>query len=135
MHSHLVFFWGHKLSKVSIKIATNLGIAGVAVMSPSFFKPRNAREMGEVIAAVAREVPEVPFYYYHFPDMNGLNVRFYFIFLLSTKFCKINKYPSPIQIIKFPVIDTLTHARSLSSNVIGCKYTATDCADIGRKHS
>lgn len=45
-------------------------------MSPSFFKPRNAKELGEAIAAVAREVPNVPFYYYHFPGMNTLNVSF-----------------------------------------------------------
>uniref|UniRef100_A0A7S3LQX1 N-acetylneuraminate lyase n=1 Tax=Aplanochytrium stocchinoi TaxID=215587 RepID=A0A7S3LQX1_9STRA len=91
------------LSKHASKYSST--IQGVAVMSPSYFKPQSATDVAELLARVAHTIPKIPVYYYHIPFMNGINVS---------------------------VAETLMKARTLAPNVIGCKFTSTDFADLQR---
>uniref|UniRef100_A0A3B3Z975 N-acetylneuraminate lyase n=1 Tax=Periophthalmus magnuspinnatus TaxID=409849 RepID=A0A3B3Z975_9GOBI len=50
--------------------AAQIGADGIAVISPSFFKPSTAAFLREVASAA----PTLPFYYYHLPAMTGVNV-------------------------------------------------------------
>uniref|UniRef100_A0A3B3Z981 N-acetylneuraminate lyase n=1 Tax=Periophthalmus magnuspinnatus TaxID=409849 RepID=A0A3B3Z981_9GOBI len=49
--------------------AAQIGADGIAVISPSFFKPSTAAFLREVASAA----PTLPFYYYHLPAMTGVN--------------------------------------------------------------
>lgn len=54
------------------KHAGTLGVKGVAIMAPSFFKPKKIEELVSLIVDVASQIPETPFYYYHYPAMNSV---------------------------------------------------------------
>ncbi len=45
------------------------------MMAPSYFKPNNPQHLAEILIEVAKEVPEIPVYYYHIPFMNQINVK------------------------------------------------------------
>ena len=55
------------------KDAAKQGVYGVAMMSPAFYKPTTPEGLAKNIIAVAKEVPNTPFYYYHIPFMSGMN--------------------------------------------------------------
>ncbi|XP_063058045.1 N-acetylneuraminate lyase-like [Engraulis encrasicolus] len=48
---------------------------GIALISPSFFKPPNAAALRTFLQEVASAAPSLPFYYYHIPSMTGLHLR------------------------------------------------------------
>ena len=75
------------------------------MLTPSFFTPKSNQQVAWIISEVANQVKETPFYYYHFPTRNAVN---------------------------FPVHITLTMARALANNIVGCKYTGVDCVDMGQ---
>lgn len=54
--------------------AAQIGADGIAVISPSFFKPRNAEALKLFLQEVAKVAPFLPFYYYHIPAVTGVNV-------------------------------------------------------------
>uniref|UniRef100_A0A667XUX0 N-acetylneuraminate lyase n=1 Tax=Myripristis murdjan TaxID=586833 RepID=A0A667XUX0_9TELE len=55
--------------------AEEIGADGIAVISPSFFKPSTADALREYLKQVAKVAPTLPFYYYHIPAMTGINVN------------------------------------------------------------
>ncbi|KAE8294279.1 N-acetylneuraminate lyase [Larimichthys crocea] len=54
--------------------AAQIGADGIAVISPSFFKPRSAEVLRTFLQEVASVAPSLPFYYYHIPAITGVNV-------------------------------------------------------------
>ncbi|MCF7838656.1 MAG: dihydrodipicolinate synthase family protein [Candidatus Marinimicrobia bacterium] len=52
--------------------AQALGADAVASIAPGFFKPARAADLAEWCAEVAGGAPELPFYFYHMPSMNGV---------------------------------------------------------------
>ncbi|XP_061593648.1 N-acetylneuraminate lyase [Cololabis saira] len=48
---------------------------GIAVIAPSFFKPRSADALRTYLKEVASAAPTLPFYYYHIPAVTGVNVH------------------------------------------------------------
>jgi len=54
--------------------AQKSGAYSVAAFAPSFFKPGNEKELASFLASIAHSAPDLPFYYYHIPSMNGVNI-------------------------------------------------------------
>ncbi len=48
------------------------GSWGVAVMPPAVFKPGSVEALVEYCSRLARVVPDLPFFYYHIPVLNGV---------------------------------------------------------------
>lgn len=84
--------------------AGEIGADGIAVISPSFFKPSSADNLRAYLREVALEVPTVPFYFYHIPSMAGLN---------------------------FPVRDLLNGIEEAIPSFSGIKFSGTDLMDFG----
>lgn len=57
------------------KHAASIGADAVAAMPPGFFRPAGVREVVSWCAEIASVVPDLPFYYYHIPVMNGVQLR------------------------------------------------------------
>lgn len=53
------------------KESYRMGLSAVAICSPSYYKPDNAKMLAEFFARVAESVPEMPIYYYHIPVLTG----------------------------------------------------------------
>ncbi|MDX9902747.1 MAG: dihydrodipicolinate synthase family protein [Bacteroidales bacterium] len=53
------------------KESEKMGLYAVALTSPSYFKPANAKMLAEYFIRVASSVPEMPVYYYHIPVLTG----------------------------------------------------------------
>ncbi|MEI8139373.1 MAG: dihydrodipicolinate synthase family protein [bacterium] len=54
--------------------AQAIGADAIAVMAPGFFKPAGIDGLVDWCAPIAAAAPELPFYFYHMPSMNGVNV-------------------------------------------------------------
>ncbi|KAI9547656.1 hypothetical protein NQZ68_014922 [Dissostichus eleginoides] len=54
--------------------AAQIEADSIAVISPSFFKPKNVHALRSYLKAVASAAPNLPFYYYHIPSITGVNV-------------------------------------------------------------
>lgn len=54
--------------------SAQIGVDGIAVISPSFFKPSTADSLKAFLREVASAAPTVPFYYYHIPGVTGVNI-------------------------------------------------------------
>jgi N-acetylneuraminate lyase len=75
----------------------------VAFTAPFYFKPANVGMLAEACMAVAKAVPDMPFYYYHIPVLNGVD---------------------------FPMIDLLQALHGKLPNLAGIKYTHEDFMDF-----
>lgn len=53
--------------------AQQLGAQAIAMLSPSYFKPRDLTALIGCCAEVAAAAPETPFYFYDIPSMTGTN--------------------------------------------------------------
>ncbi len=51
------------------------GAYAVGCMAPNFFKPANAKELGTFLKNIADSAPEIPFYYYQFPSLTGVDIK------------------------------------------------------------
>jgi N-acetylneuraminate lyase len=51
------------------------GAAAIAAFAPPFYKPSNVPDLVSFLARIASAAPSVPFYYYHMPSMNNVNVQ------------------------------------------------------------
>jgi N-acetylneuraminate lyase len=51
--------------------ATVQGLSGILAMTPVYFKP-SVESLHDFLAAVAAGAPEMPFWFYHFPDDTGV---------------------------------------------------------------
>lgn len=83
--------------------ARKIGLYAVAFTSPFYFKPANVGMLAEACMAVACAVPDMPFYYYHIPVLNGVD---------------------------FPMIDLLHALHGKLPNFAGVKYTHEDFMDF-----
>ncbi|XP_069794297.1 N-acetylneuraminate lyase isoform X2 [Narcine bancroftii] len=49
--------------------------SGIAVISPFFFKPQSTDALVEYLKEVASAAPDIPFYYYHLPEITGVSLN------------------------------------------------------------
>lgn len=83
--------------------AARAGAQGVAVMAPSFFKPSSIDELIGFCEPIARAAADVPFYYYHIPQMTGVELH---------------------------VAEFLKRAGQRMANLAGVKYSGSDLMDV-----
>ncbi|XP_056133241.1 N-acetylneuraminate lyase [Lampris incognitus] len=55
--------------------AAKVGADGIAVIAPSFFKPRTVDALLKFLQQVASAAPTLPFYYYHIPAVTGVDLK------------------------------------------------------------
>lgn len=53
--------------------AEQLGVAAIAAVAPTYFKPRDLETLIATMAPIAGAAPATPFYYYDIPSMTGLS--------------------------------------------------------------
>jgi N-acetylneuraminate lyase len=82
--------------KIMAAHAQKLGAWGFGAMGPCFFQPRGVEQLVGFCAAMAAAAPDLPYYYYHMPDMTG---------------------------VRFPMLDFLEAARDRIPNLAGVKFT------------
>ncbi|PWE00381.1 dihydrodipicolinate synthase family protein [Marinilabilia rubra] len=78
-------------------------VDAIAVLAPFYFKPPSVIQLAEFIAGIAKEVPEMPVYFYHIPVLTGVN---------------------------FPMKELLTEMDEKVPNFAGIKYTHVDFMDF-----
>lgn len=76
--------------------AQEIGAYAIGAMAPMFLAPKRNEELGLFCKTVSNAAPEIPFYYYHIPGLNGVNLS---------------------------VLDLLKYANSNIPNFAGVKYT------------
>lgn len=54
--------------------AAEIKANGIAVISPFFLKPRNKEGLVQFLQKIALAAPELPFYYYHIPELTGVKI-------------------------------------------------------------
>ncbi len=85
------------------KYAQEAGLYAVSFTAPFYFKPANVEMLAACCKAIADAVPEMPFYYYHIPVLNGVD---------------------------FPMINLLKSVAGKIPNFAGIKYTHEDFMDF-----
>jgi N-acetylneuraminate lyase len=85
------------------KYAQQEGIYAISFTAPFYFKPADAKALAACCKAIADEIPNTPFYYYHIPVLNGCNVS---------------------------MIDLLKEVDGEIPNFAGIKYTHEDFMDF-----
>ena len=55
--------------------AESIGADAIAALMPSYFRPRTIEATVEFCRQIAEAAPHTPFYYYHIPDMTGVNLE------------------------------------------------------------
>jgi len=83
--------------------AKEIGADGFGAVPPFYHKPRDIPTLIQTMAEIAREAPELPFYYYHFPNMTGVN---------------------------FPMASFFSQAENIIPNLVGMKFTHTELGDL-----
>jgi N-acetylneuraminate lyase len=76
--------------------AREIGAYAISTMAPMFLGPKRIEELGAFCKLISQAAPELPFYYYHIPGLNGINLS---------------------------VIDLLKYADENIPNFTGVKYT------------
>jgi N-acetylneuraminate lyase len=79
------------------------GLYAVSFTAPFYFKPANVQMLAECCKEIADAVPEISFYYYHIPVLNGVG---------------------------FSMIDLLKNVAGKIPNFAGIKYTHEDFMDF-----
>ncbi len=54
--------------------AQQIGAWGIAAMAPAFLPPKRTEEFVDYCKLIAKSAPELPFYYYHIPPLNGFRL-------------------------------------------------------------
>ena len=85
--------------------ARDLGVGGCATLAPFFFKPTDVDALVAWCAAIAAEAPDLPFFYYHIPDLSG---------------------------VLMPMLTFLEKAAPRIPNLAGIKFTHDDLNDFQR---
>jgi N-acetylneuraminate lyase len=85
--------------------AQSIGVDGVAVMAPAFFKPRNINQLLDYLKACADAAPNTSFFYYHYPGITGVD---------------------------FPVHKVLSEGLKQIPNFRGAKFTSLDLRDLNK---
>ncbi len=92
----------HQCVELAIHAGKN-GADAIGAFAPFFFKPSSGKELLSFLAPIANAVNGLPFYYYHFPSLTGVN---------------------------FSVSELLPEARKLIPGFTGVKYTHSDLFDM-----
>ena len=53
------------------------GVKGIFAMPPVYFKPKNIDNLVDTMTAIAGAAPDLPFWYYHFPAMTGVDFNMF----------------------------------------------------------
>src|SRR5690606_22354701 len=85
------------------KYAQEVGLFAVSFTSPFYFKPADVKMLASCCKEIADAVPEMPFYYYHIPVLNGCHI---------------------------PMINLLHEVDGAIPNFAGIKYTHEDFMDF-----
>lgn len=85
------------------KYAQEIGLYAVSFTAPFYFKPADVQTLAACCKEIADAVPDMPFYYYHIPVLNGVG---------------------------FPMIDLLKSVDGKVPNFAGVKYTHEDFMDF-----
>ena len=56
------------------KHSAEIGAWAIASMAPAFLSPKRTEELVEYCKEIAYSAPELPFYYYHIPPLNNVNL-------------------------------------------------------------
>ena len=83
--------------------AAQIGAWGIGEMGPIFYKPNNVEELTDYSAQTAAQAPDLAYYYYHMPSMNG---------------------------VCFPMLEFLRAAEPKIPKLAGIKYTHEDLVDF-----
>ena len=83
--------------------ARHAGVAAVAAVAPSYFKPATVHDLVDFLAPIAAAAGPLPFYYYHIPCMTS---------------------------VRLPVTDLLREARGRIPNLRGLKFSHDDLVDL-----
>ncbi len=83
--------------------AKQIGLYGVSLLSPYYYKPSSVEVIAACCKEVAAVVPDMPFYFYHIPVMTGVN---------------------------FPMIELLKLVHNQIPNFAGIKYSHEDHMDL-----
>ena len=83
--------------------ARKTGVAAVAAMAPSYFKPAAVHDLIEFCIPIAAEADPLPFYFYHIPGMTG---------------------------VRLPMSEFLHEARFRIPNLRGLKYSHDDLVQL-----
>ena len=60
-------------AQVLMKMAKEYELDGVGVVGPYYFKPASVESLVDYCAHIACTAPELPFYYYHIPELTGVH--------------------------------------------------------------
>jgi N-acetylneuraminate lyase len=82
-----------------------LGVAAVAALAPSYFKPKSVESLVECCEHIAAAAPDTPFYFYDIPSMTG---------------------------VSFPMTDFLERAADRIPTLAGLKFTNPDLTAFQR---
>ena len=85
--------------------ALDIGSWGFGIMPPALFKPANIEALVDYCAEIAAVAPHLPFYYYHMPSFNGVNLS---------------------------MVSFLKQASSRIPNLAGIKYTHEDLYEFNQ---
>ena len=85
------------------KHAKQIGLYAISFTAPFYFKPAGVTQLADCCKAIADEVPDMPFYYYHIPVLTG---------------------------VQFSMIDLLKEIDGKIPNFAGVKYTHEDFMDF-----
>jgi len=85
--------------------AAKIGASATAALAPFFFKPASVHDLVAFCAEIASAAPDLPFYFYHFPGITGVN---------------------------FSMRTFLEVASTRIPNLAGIKFTHEDLLDFGR---
>jgi len=102
----VMMFLGGTSIKDCIELALHAqrsGLFAVSFTAPFYFKPADIESLANCCKAIADEVPEIPFYYYHIPVLTGVG---------------------------FPMINLLKSVYEKIPNFAGIKYTNEDFMDF-----
>jgi N-acetylneuraminate lyase len=83
--------------------AQEIGAFGFGSMAPIFFKPSSVEELFKYIAKEASAASNIPYYYYHIPQISGTN---------------------------FPMVDLLRLVKDKIENFKGIKFSLPDLGDF-----
>ena len=60
-------------AQILMKTAQQYKLDGVGAVGPYYFKPASVELLVDYCALIACTVPELPFYYYHIPELTGVH--------------------------------------------------------------
>ncbi len=69
---------GHNSIEEARKLARHAALTGadaISAVSPSYYRPESTEVLVDTLAHITDGAPDLPFYYYHIPQLSGLSVN------------------------------------------------------------